>query len=519
MAENEVWWVINMKIEGKLKSKKMAVIISYLMVLMNTASNLVLTPVYLKYLGFDMYGLYQMVYAVAHYILILDFGIGTTMVRYISGYHAKNDYEAERNFSAHVLGIVIVIDVLIFIAGGIINSQLLNIYPTIEANESGIAHTIFMIMIATIAVTIIERYVQGSIMAYEHFVTVRAISLLKVSAKMVLTILMLWNGMGVIAIVAADLLVTCLSTLSMTVYSLKYLKFRVKFSRFDKILIGSICSFMFAIFLQSIVQYVNNVVDKTILGIMTTKADVAVYSVAMTFITLFNSLPSEISSVFLPQATKLVAHSDKREVLTNFVARPGRYQFMICGGIICGFFLFGREFITLWAGEDSINAWVIALVIMIPNMIPLIENTILSILDAKKKRLFRSLVLFGISIVNVIVSVILVSRYGMLGAPVGTALSFIVGYGIIMNIYYQKVIGIDVAVMFKNIFSKTWLCLAATSVITSFLNVAFSTYSWITLMIKIAIFCVLFLLFMAVYGFSEMEKNDISGIVKRIIRR
>ena len=120
---------------------------------------------------------------------------------------------------------------------------------------------------------------------------------------------------------------------------------------------------------------------------------------------------------------------------------------------------------------------------------------------------------------NVIVSVILVSRYGMLGAPVGTALSFIVGYGIIMNIYYQKVIGIDVAVMFKNIFSKTWLCLAATSVITSFLNVAFSTYSWITLMIKIAIFCVLFLLFMAVYGFSEMEKNDISGIVKRIIRR
>ena len=108
---------------------------------------------------------------------------------------------------------------------------------------------------------------------------------------------------------------------------------------------------------------------------------------------------------------------------------------------------------------------------------------------------------------------------GMLGAPVGTALSFIVGYGIIMNIYYQKVIGIDVAVMFKNIFSKTWLCLAATSVITSFLNVAFSTYSWITLMIKIAIFCVLFLLFMAVYGFSEMEKNDISGIVKRIIRR
>lgn len=519
MVKDKAWQEMSMKNESRFTSKKMAIIISYMMVLMNTVSNLVLTPVYLKYFGIEMYGLYQMVYAVAHYILILDFGIGTTMVRYISGYHANNDYEAEKNFSAHVLGIVVVIDILIFLTGAIINAQLLNIYPTIEANEAEIAHSIFSIMIITIVITIVERYVQGFIMAYEHFVTVRAISLVKVVGKITLTILMLWNGMGVIAIVAADFIVTCLSTLSMTVYSLKYLKFKIRFTSFDKVLVGSICSFMFAIFLQSIVQYVNNVVDKTILGVMTTKTDVAVYSVAMTFITLFNSLPSEISSVFLPRATKLVAHSDEREILTDFVARPGRYQFMICGGIICGFFLFGKEFITLWAGQASVKAWTIALVIMIPNMIPLVENTVLSILDAKGKRLFRSIVLFGVSIVNVIVSIVLVARYGMLGAPVGTALSFVIGYGIVMNIYYYKVIGIDVAEMFRKVFSKTWLCLVVTSLITSSLNIVFSIYSWITLIAKIVIFCTVFMFFLMIYGFSETEKNDLSSIVKKISRQ
>ncbi len=501
--------------DGAIKSKKLAVIVSYAMVFANTLSNLILTPMYLHYLGLDMYGLYQMVYAVAHYILILDFGVGTAMVRYISGYHARNDYESEKNFSAHCLGIVLIIDALIVVAGVIINSQLLNIYPTISTAEASLAHGIFIIMICTIALTIVERFVQGSIMAYEHFTIVRFIALCKVVTKFLLSIIMLVCDMGVIAIVLADLIVTFFSILAMGVYSFAILKFKIKFSYIDKILIGSICSFMLAIFLQSVVQYVNNVVDKTILGIMTRKQDVAVYSVAMTFITLFNSLPSEISGVFLPNATKLVSHNADGRELTNFIIRPGRYQFIMCGAIIAGFFLFGKEFICIWSGEDTIQSWNIALVIMIPNMIPLIENTVISILDAKKKRLFRSLVLFGISVFNIIISVFLVSTHGMMGAPIGTALAYLVGYGIVMNIYYKRVIGIEVARMFKEIISRTWICILFASVVSAPLNIVFKNYGLFSFALKLVTFCVAYFSALCVYGFNEREKNDLKSILRR----
>ena len=66
------------------KSKKLAIIVSYVLICTNVLSNLILTPIYLNYLGTDGYGFYQMIYAVASYILILDLGIGTTMVRFIS---------------------------------------------------------------------------------------------------------------------------------------------------------------------------------------------------------------------------------------------------------------------------------------------------------------------------------------------------------------------------------------------------------------------------------------------------
>ena len=106
-------------------SKKAAIIISYVSLLVHTLSNLVLTPLYLHYLGLERYGLYQMIYAVASYILILDFGIKTAMVRYISKYHAAGDYQSEKNFSAHCFITVITMIVMMTVIGLIINSYIL----------------------------------------------------------------------------------------------------------------------------------------------------------------------------------------------------------------------------------------------------------------------------------------------------------------------------------------------------------------------------------------------------------
>ena len=73
-------------------SKKTAAIFSYIFLALNSVSAIFLTPFLLKYLGVDEYGLYQMVYSIGQYILILDLGISTVMVRYIAEteFKAKN---------------------------------------------------------------------------------------------------------------------------------------------------------------------------------------------------------------------------------------------------------------------------------------------------------------------------------------------------------------------------------------------------------------------------------------------
>ena len=44
--------------------------------------------------------------------------------------------------------------------------------------------------------------------------------------------------------------------------------------------------------------------------------------------------------------------------------------------ILSGFILYGKDFIVFWAGEDYISAYFMALIVMTPLLIPLIENTV-----------------------------------------------------------------------------------------------------------------------------------------------
>ena len=136
-----------------------------------------------------------------------------------------------------------------------------------------------------------------------------------------------------------------------------------------------------------------------------------------------------------------------------------------------------------------------------------------------KKRLFRSVVLFSISVINVLVSIILVYRYGMIGAPIGTAFAFVVGYGIIMNIYYKKEIKIQVGRMFRSILSRTWLCLVPPVAVGIMTNLLIPDYSWISLIAKCAIFVVIYGLVLLCFGLNKQEKTDVSVVFKRLRRQ
>lgn len=495
-------------------SKKSAIILSYIVLLFNTLSSIFLTPLLLKYMGVDEYGLYQMVYSVGSYILILDMGIGTVMIRYISELRFKGDKRGESNFAGMIGIITIAVCLIISVGLKIIDVNIESIYTDLSDTDYSKSHMMLTLMIAQFVITIISNYLHGIINAYERFVLSKTINLVQIILSFGLTILFVALGYGAVGIVLAHVVIAMLKLIVECYYVFRVLHFKIRLYYWDKTIIRPVIGLMFAIFLQHTVLYINTWSDKTILGIMCEKSDVAVYAIACTLLTFFSSMTGILSSLFQPQIVKMVVKNADATQLTDVVIRVGRWQFMLTGSLLAGMALFGRDFITLWVGEKMLRAWTIFLIITPFFMIPLIQSVCISILNALDKRLYRSLILFFSSVINILITIVLIKQFGPLGAPVGTAISYLLGHIICLNIYYKRNIHLQVGRMFREILSKTWLSIIITCLVCTPL-LAWSSISFISFGIKCIIFGISFFLLQYFWGFNPEEKSIVNSVLRK----
>lgn len=500
-------------------SKKTAAVFSYIFLGLNSVSSILLTPLLLKYLGVEEYGLYQMVYSVGHYILILDLGISTVMVRYISEYRARGDYEGMRKFAGMLAILTMAICVVVFVAGIAVNLNLENIFTKLSTEDYNKSHWMFNLMVYQFVITIIDHYIHGAISAHERFVYTKLLGIVKIIIVFGLTVAFVSLGFGSVGIVMANAVVITLVMLCNAYYAFKVLNFKISFGRWNKTIMIPVFGLMLAMLLQSVVGNVNSSVDKTILGIMCTKTDVAVYSIAASIITLFNTVPTVISGLFQPQVTKMVVKGTDATQLTNLVIRVGRWQFILCGAFLAGLALFGMDFLQLWVGNrlttDNMRFALLIMVIILPfNMVPLIQTVCISILNAYDKRLYRSLILAGMCVFHILFTIVIVKYWGPIGSPIGTALSYFIGYVLILNIYYSKALGLQVIKMFREIVSRSWQCLLLTIALCSPFLLWHNT-TWIGFGVKVSAFCIVFFLSLYIWGFNAEEKNIVNQAIKK----
>ena len=117
------------------------------------------------------------------------------------------------------------------------------------------------------------------------------------------------------------------------------------------------------------------------------------------------------------------------------------------------------------------------------------------------------------AIFNLFITIIGVQKIGAIAACIGTAIGLICANIIAMNIYYYKVLKLNVFRIFKNIFERTWLCCALSSFVLYISNL-FVCGNWIAWLIKVAIFCIIYAITLVLYGLNDTEKNVLLGKIR-----
>mgnify|MGYP003937599081 FL=1 len=502
-----------------INQRKLGVILSYISMFLHIIIGFAYVPILLSYLDKSQYGLYQLMGSVIAYMSVMDFGLSGTITRYYSRYLALGDKKNQANILALSALIYGSITILILIAGVIVYFNLDSIFSkSLTVDELFKARQIFIIMLFNVAITIPSHIFTAVINANERFIFIRLLSIIQTLLQPFVVIAIMLYKADVLGLVLVQTFFNLITIILKIYYSFNKLKIKIRLYFWDRPLLMEMLGFSFFIFLNMIVDQIYWKTDQVILGIISGTSAVALYSIAAQLDSYYMNFSSNINNVFLPRISAITAKTEDMSEINNIFNKVGRIQFFIMSLILTGFILYGKDFIGFWAGEDFKPAYYMALIVMIPLLIPLIQNTGIIILQAKNKHDFRAKVYVFIAILKIIISIPLAKFYGGIGCAIATAFSLIVGNVVIINIYYHKEIEINIIRFAKEILSMTLPVLIALT-IGAMGNYYIETASILSLGLKIITYTFVFVILMWFMGLNDYEKGLFRGFLMKLKKR
>ena len=468
-------------------------------------------------LGYSPYGVYIIAQSLVAIILLFDFGLTSTTEKYISSYRVnKNRDSVEKTFKT-ILTLYIFVTIFVLAAGGIVYGLIPKIYQhALTIGEQNLLKTLLAIMFTSIGFSLIGSCYNGVLVAYERFTFLRILDIAANFIRFAVIILLIVLGHRVLSVALVDACFNISINTAKIIIGKRVINIPVSFGIGKAETVKPIIRYAWFIFLASIAGQIYWKIDNVILSFIGNTKWVTINGISTQIIMVFIACSSAIVNVFFPKIVKLVDNNADGERLTDEMIKVGRMQALIIGLLFCGVILFGRKFVLLWVGSGCIEAYYIVLATLLPMSILMVQNLGIYILQAKNLHRFRSLIMFVMATLNVVLTIVFVKFWGVVGAGVATGLGLFLGNVVCLNVYYHRAAGLNIKRFFaeltKGIGKSMIICMAVGYVITTlFRDVTLSV-----LAVEIVLFVIIYIAVFYLLAINEREREYIMEILREI---
>lgn len=503
---------------NNINQKKAGVLLSYVNLAISTIIPLFYTPIMLAILGQSEYGLYSLSNSVISYLSLLQFGMGSAVIRYIAKYRATDEKEKANQITGLFTIIYIFFAVLVLFVGCIFTllSPVIFSDGLSEAEISKMKILIIIMSLST-AFSFISVVFSSIINAYEKFIFKKTTDIILTILAPLFNLLVLFLGYESVGIATVSLIFQIVVLPIYMWYVAKRLGIKMKFVKPEKAFLLELFSFSIFMFLSSIADLLFWSTDNVLIGAMIGSTAVAVYNVGGVFTNLMRNLTSAINDVFVPKVTMMVAVDKSNTELSELMIRVGRLQYLMVSLLASGFIVFGQVFIHYWSGDVYADAYWVSLVTFLPSAIPILQNIAFGVIVAQHKHKFRCCIYFGIAILNAISTFFIIPYFGYIGAAICSGVSYIIGHGIILNIYYKSVIKLDIFGFWMNILKMSFIPVIITVIGYWIVNILIP-WNIILMLVEGIGFVLVFILLTWFFTMNEYEKDIFKGLLNSVIR-
>ena len=402
-----------------------------------------ISPYLVHHLGNAAYGTWLLVNSMVAYLTLLDFGMRGAVVKFVSAHHARGEHDqSNRAVSAALTFRIVLGAAMLAISAGIciLAPKLVHI-PAELANS---ARWAILLNGTTLAIALSFGVLGGVLAALQRFDQLSILTILQSVFNAAGVVIVLRTGHGIVGLALAQLIIAGLLGLATVALVFRaYPQLRLILRLPDRQIVREFWGYSFFLFVIAVSGQVIYYTDTLVIGIFLPAAAVALYGIGATLIAYVRELVASMATTFMPAASALHAKGDYQQ-LRRLLFHGTRSVLLIALPIEVGFLLRGPTFIRLWMGQqyahDSgrvLQVLTIAWLFIAANYCS--GNVLYGL--AKHKRVATWVPWEAAA--NLLLSIFLVRRMGMLGVAWGTVIPSLFTNVVLWPVYVTKVLEIS----------------------------------------------------------------------------
>jgi len=397
---------------------------SYVNLAASLVLSFVLTPVILSALGARDYGLWAILNALSSYLLLADFGLGAAVTKYAAEYVATARQGALNALLSTVL-LVFVCAGAVMLAASFAVVWFVPGWFKIGPDGAAAARVAFVLMVASAGLGLITSVLANIICGYQRVD----------AAKMLATVLVVGNAVGVVACTKTGLGLVGLSAVTVTtglagvvLYGgfIRTSGWGLRFSRrlADMGSLREVWPYSLRTLSLGLTSRVLYQTDSIVIGVFLGAQAVTPYAIAYRICFVATYAFSQLSTGMFPTFARLWALKERGELATKYLLIT-RMSMGVMMPIGIGLALFGRSFINAWVGHDAVAGLSVLLILVAMDFVHAVGTPAGVLLQSTGRNKTFMYSEMANALLNLSLSVFLVRKLGIAGVALGTLIAHV----------------------------------------------------------------------------------------------
>ena len=386
----------------------------------NIAVGFFLSPFILHHLGDEAFGLWVLIFSLTGYYGIFDFGIRSSLVRYVSKFHATSDKDQLARlvntslFTYSCLALALMVPT-------VLGSYYVDRLFHIPARFLKDAHILFLMVGYSLALGFPLGISGGILEGLQKFYVMNWTNIVATLVRAALIIYVLRHGFGLLSVALITVSVPLIAAAVRGVIAHRLLAIPYRWKYVDRESFLQVINYGSVTFMIIVALQLRFKTDAIIIGSFLSAAAITYFSIGARLVDYAGQVVSSLANIFTPMSSHFHATGDYAQLRKVFVA-GNRACALVMFPMVVVLVVMGKSVIEAWVGPRYVSSYVVLLILLIPSALYEAQSTSNRILFGMSLHKTLAYIVLMEGMANVILSVALVRPLGIVGDAIGTAI-------------------------------------------------------------------------------------------------